>query len=188
MSRYDDIDAIITALGGSATADEVEYALRDYPDREVRTVLAERAAAGGAFNGGTITEPLIIDLTAGGEATGFKLLLPGSFAYDNRPFEIKVGTTTILAQDTSGNVTTGGNDFSTGGGTAKLRTAVFQTGLGETVHRFSTTGIKFFSPDVEVAQAAAIPAAAGGGTVDAEARSALNALLVAMRAYGLIAT
>lgn len=51
MSRYDDIDAIITALGGSATADEVEFALRDYPDREVRTVLAERAAAGGGGAG-----------------------------------------------------------------------------------------------------------------------------------------
>lgn len=47
MSRFDEIEAILTALGSGATADQFELALRDYPDRDVRTVLAERAAAGG---------------------------------------------------------------------------------------------------------------------------------------------
>lgn len=47
MSRFDEIEAILTALGASATTDEVELALRDYPDRDVRAVLAERSAATG---------------------------------------------------------------------------------------------------------------------------------------------
>lgn len=38
------------------------------------------------------------------------------------------------------------------------------------------------------AQAPAVADAAGGGTVDTQARSAVNALLSAMRAHGLIAT
>lgn len=37
-------------------------------------------------------------------------------------------------------------------------------------------------------QQAAIPDAAGGATIDAEARTALNALLAALRIHGLIAT
>lgn len=56
MSRYAEIDAIITALGAAATADEMELALRDYPDRDVRTVLAERAAAGGGGAGPFLSE------------------------------------------------------------------------------------------------------------------------------------
>ena len=35
---------------------------------------------------------------------------------------------------------------------------------------------------------AAIPNASGGATVDSEARAAINALLAAVRAHGLIAT
>lgn len=39
-----------------------------------------------------------------------------------------------------------------------------------------------------VAQGAAVADAAGGATVDAEARTAINTLLARMRTYGLIAT
>lgn len=60
MSRYEDISALLDSLGESATVEEVEYALRDHIAREVIAVLADRAAAGGAFDGGTIADPLAI--------------------------------------------------------------------------------------------------------------------------------
>jgi hypothetical protein len=67
MSRIDEINAILDDLGGAATFEQVEYALRDYGSREVMEVLADRAAAG-AFNGGTISDPLIVELGAPGPA------------------------------------------------------------------------------------------------------------------------
>lgn len=50
MSRIDEINTILDSLGAGATYDEVEYALRDYGQRELISVLADRSlsAAGGA--------------------------------------------------------------------------------------------------------------------------------------------
>lgn len=43
MSRIDEINAILDDLGGGASYDQVEYALRDYEKREVLDVLADRS-------------------------------------------------------------------------------------------------------------------------------------------------
>lgn len=51
-----------------------------------------------------------------------------------------------------------------------------------------STGYKFNGTKVVGAQGAAVADAAGGATVDAEARTALNALLARLRTHGLIAT
>lgn len=47
MSRIDEINAILDSLGSGGTYEQFEYALRDYPQRELISVLADRAAAGG---------------------------------------------------------------------------------------------------------------------------------------------
>lgn len=61
MSRIDEINTILDNLGGGATYSQVEYALRDYEQREVLEVLADRSLSE-TFNGGTITEPLEINV------------------------------------------------------------------------------------------------------------------------------
>lgn len=62
MSSYlSQIDTILTDLGDEATAEELATALRHYGKRDIQAVLAARASeGGGTFNGGTITEPLVV--------------------------------------------------------------------------------------------------------------------------------
>lgn len=67
---------------------------------------------------------------------------------------------------------TGSLTLRSGGGTARV--AINNTGIG-------------FNAAAPVAQSAAIPDAAGGATVDAEARAALNTLLAYLRTRGDIA-
>lgn len=54
MTRVDDINAILDNLGAGGTYEQFEYALRDYGQRELISVLADRAAAGG---GGAAPDP-----------------------------------------------------------------------------------------------------------------------------------
>ena len=96
MSRIDEINSILDGLGEGATFDQVEYALRGYEKREVIDVLADRSlAAGGTFNGGTITEPLNIEVPADDESYLFFLQAPED--YDQGFGEM------IQVQDFSGN-------------------------------------------------------------------------------------
>jgi hypothetical protein len=53
MSRIDEINAILDDLGGGASYDQVEYALRDYEKREVLDVLVDRSLS--AAGGGSVT-------------------------------------------------------------------------------------------------------------------------------------
>jgi len=64
---------------------------------------------------------------------------------------------------------------------ARFMTGLWQKGL------VTATKVEVSGQQVVGSQQAAIADAAGGATIDAEARSALNSLLAACRAHGLIA-
>lgn len=147
-------------------------------------------SAAGAGNDVTISAPddVILsptdDLVITGDAInasmgagGVSLVSSGSHAYTSS------GGGMILTA--SGGVLscigTGGTTIRSGvGGTLTLDVNAV------TRMRCNSTGLAFFAA-APVAQQAAIPDAAGGATIDAEARTALNALLAAARLYGLIA-
>lgn len=71
-----------------------------------------------------------------------------------------------------------------GKGTGSLS---LRSGGGDTRVAVNNTGLGFFGA-TPAAQPVAVADAAGGATVDAEARTALNALLARLRTLGLIAT
>lgn len=80
----------------------------------------------------------------------------------------------------------------TGSGVGGAAYDVGQGGMGFTeTYRMESNGtnprISWFGVTPAV-RAAAIPDATGGATIDAEARTAINALLAAMRTYGLLST
>lgn len=101
MSRIDEINAILDELGPSATYDEVELALRDYPQRELISVLADRAAGGGgsaiAMSKVTITHDQLLTLHStgveivpapgAGKAVDFlRMMLSARIVADNREY------------------------------------------------------------------------------------------------------
>lgn len=63
----------------------------------------------------------------------------------------------------------------------------FDTGAGSKIGTATTQKFAFWNA-TPIAQPAAVADAAGGATVDAEARTAINSLLARMRSTGLIAT
>lgn len=162
---------------------------------------------GGTFNGGTITDQLTIHPPVDTNALTVRANAGTTFA-DLLLLQNQTGHS-VVEIDSSDDVTVDSRDqggtiallavggfvsagFANANITARTgkQARVVADGGDVTLDNAGTTitgSIGFYGHAV-AAQAAAIPAAAGGAIIDAEARSALNALLTAMRACGLIAT
>jgi hypothetical protein len=170
------------------------------------------AVGGGGFEGGTVPDPTIFesDVTFEGDivmnggavtAAGALNLSGGSGVVAQGAFTAEGAITAEAGVSVTGNVSASGNVtagvagqvqagfgvFGTVNGTTLVSTANIQAGSSPMVLAAGSGSLSFF----EVAgtgQVGAIADAAGGGTVDTEARTALNLLLAAMRGYGLIDT
>lgn len=140
----------------------------------------------GNFNGGTVTNPVVVDLSADvADRTALDVIQPASFGFGVRPFRFRQTDFAYLQMETSGAVSTAGNDLTTAGGTLRVTTAG-----GVTEHELGPgppAAAGLFAT-VAAAQPPAITDAAGGAIIDAEARTALNSLLAAVRTLGLVAT
>lgn len=85
---------------------------------------------GGSFNGGTITQPLTIDLSGGpADQRAFHVILPADFDFSVEAFTFEVDqqSTPLLAFTTNGDVSTGGNGLQTGGGSILTGTGLIST-------------------------------------------------------------
>ncbi len=94
----------------------------------------------------------------------------------------------ITASSDEGLIDDGNSTWATGGGVVtNIRTgATARTGL-QSNGKFEVQAVQVAGQQVVGARQAAVANAAGGATIDAEARTAINALLAAARAHGLIA-
>ena len=101
------------------------------------------------------------------------------------PLLEQVGSGTVTSITiTAGNQLTGGGTITTSG---TISVAVTATPTFTTVN-VGVGGYLVSGTKVVGAQGAAVADAAGGATVDAEARTAINDLLARLRTHGLIAT
>lgn len=151
--------------------------------------------AGTPFNGGTITQTLVSAIT---DPNGQNLQLkPASGASAN-------GTDALEWYDDAGNllgwIGADGSLVTKLDGASGFATVTMQLATSGTTFfnvregtmftdllKITPTAIGFYD-HAPATQAGAIADAAGGAVIDVEARAALNALLAAVRALGLIAT
>jgi hypothetical protein len=98
-------------------------------------------AAGGAFNGGTIRNPLVIDLSGdSSDRTALDVIEPSTFGFSVRPFRFRQTDFGYLEMLTTGEVSAQGNNFTTGAG--DMETSLLDvggTGLGDGVVRVKDT-------------------------------------------------
>src|ERR1051326_4807886 len=79
-------------------------------------VPASRGGGGSTFNGGTITNPLVIDLSGdSADRPALDVIQPATFGFTVRPFRFRQTDFAYLQMETTGIVSTANNDFSTGG-------------------------------------------------------------------------
>lgn len=151
---------------------------------------------GGGFDGGTVPDPTTFesDVTFEGDIVmdGGAVTAAGALNLSGGSGTVVQGALTVQTTTTlQGAVTiSGGSNLTlTGGGNVIAAGAAFGTDPveidGALNHDGTAVGFYGAAP---VVQHAAIPDAAGGATIDAEARAAVNAALDALRDVGLIAT
>lgn len=150
--------------------------------------LISGGGSGSSFNGGRVTNPIVVDLSADlGDRTAFEVIEPAGFGFSVDAFSFTGGGATLLALSSNGNLTTEAEIVATGGPITALGNVTrVTTALGVVVHDLGPAALGFFGSNPD-AQHAAIPDAAGGAVQDAEARAALNSLLTAVRTLGLVA-
>lgn len=112
-----DASDALDALGDTPTPDQARRVTDRFEDTDVMAALAARGG-GGTFNGGTITEPLTIDLSdADPGVQGFHVVLPNDFDFSVKAFSIEIdGQFSLLEYTTGGAVSTAGNPLITAGG------------------------------------------------------------------------
>lgn len=164
-------------------------------------------ASSHGWNGGTITSPLTVDLSDDpANQRALHVILPETFDFSVEAFTFEVENQFgLLGFTTSGAVSAKGNTLQSGGGSIRTNNGSLLTGTGSLNNQGGITSADPVSGDkvIEIlpaaaqigffnktpaARPAAIANAAGGVVIDAEARTALNALLAAIRTLGLIAT
>jgi hypothetical protein len=70
----------------------------------------------GSFNGGTVTNPITIDLSGDlADRTALDVIEPATFGFSVRPFRFRQTDFNYLQMETTGVVSTAGNDFTTAG-------------------------------------------------------------------------
>jgi hypothetical protein len=115
------------------------------------------SSRGTTFEGGTITRPLVIDLSDGDpDVTGLRLILPSNFDFSVNAFTFEIdGQFSLLEFNPNGDVNTDGNNLNTGGGalvTSGGAVRVTQAG-GQTVHALEGTSAGFFGASAVAQQA-----------------------------------
>lgn len=117
------------------------------------------------FNGGTITRPLTIDLSASSaNQRALHVILPSTFDFSVEAFTFEIASQFgLLAFDTSGNVSTAGNALATKGGDIHTRGGpiTVQTALGASVHSLDASGLGFFGAAAGAKQTG-VPVTAAG--------------------------
>lgn len=79
-------------------------------------------ASSRSFNGGTVTNPIVIDLTADlADRTALDVIQPSTFGFGVRPWRFRQTDFAYLQMETTGIVSTAGNDLSTAGGGLTVR-------------------------------------------------------------------
>lgn len=79
-------------------------------------------STGKRFNGGTITNPLVIDLSADiADRTALDVIQPVTFGFSVRPFRFRQTDVNYFQMETTGILSTSGNDLSTAGGSLTAR-------------------------------------------------------------------
>lgn len=75
-------------------------------------------ASSRSFNGGTITNPLVIDLSGdAADRTALDVIQPATFGFGVRPFRFRQTDFAYLQMDTSGDISSAGNPITSGGAT-----------------------------------------------------------------------
>lgn len=179
---------------GLALSIEATKFLSSESGRAVYVAGAQHVGINGCFAPGA-TDIMNITCTRLGLRNSIVYTLSGTQTYSTIE-DCTIGSDpypgTVRGDITVGGVASGGNFIKFGWDSFNGRAYFAYTGATGTLHHpgtFNTT-VQYNVNGTKVlgTQEAAVADAAGGATVDAEARTALNALLARLRTHGLIAT
>lgn len=157
---------------------------------------ALRVASGASYFAGPVTAAQTLLVTGVATFTGNPRMSALADTNGNESLGIAATASAInyiqVTNSATGNpvaLSANGDDANVGLNIAPRGTGVVrvQSGAGASLVQASNGGLGFFGAS-PTTQPTAVPDAAGGATVDAEARTALNDLLARLRTLGIIAT